>query len=270
VYGIITVPKRITVDIPIAVIQPSFPYSGEWRYTHVDEIFDTYYNLSLEASRHAKIIVWPQYNLPIDVYRNPERVARIAKKAKAYIMLGTYLMENEEGYNIALLFSPEGKIIGRYDATHPTPFREGVTSGKDYAVFNTSSGKIAILLCHDDVTPVTASKFVKKDAELLFSLMNNGMFDKTTLPYHHLSRTILRAIENRRFIVRAAASGISAIIDPYGRILKKADVSKRQIIVGKVSLSQEKTFYNRYGSIISYVCLILTLYLTIKTCGKKK
>jgi len=250
---------RLTNEYPgtfkAACIQPNFPISDAWRQSHQDEIFETYRVMALEAARQgARLIVFPQYALPADVYHAPEPISKIAQACQAYLVLGTYVENKERNgkYNIALVFSPDGKIIGEYRAVRPPPFRRiGQIRGTQYSVIETPLARLGILLCYDDVEPKVARELVRNGAQLLIELSNNGHFGKSKLLSLHFTKDILRAAETRRFVLRSATTGISAAMDPRGRVLARTQKEKRQMIFAEVSPLNSQTFFVKHGDIFT-------------------
>lgn len=251
--------ERLTEEYPgtfkVACVQPNFPVSDAWRKAHEGEIFETYRVMALEAARQgARLIVFPQYALPSDVYHKPDPVSEIARACRAYLVLGTYVdSEAQNGrFNIALVFSPEGKRIGEYRAVRPPPFRRiGQIRGTRYSVIATPLARIGILLCYDDVDPEVARELVRNGAELLIELTNNGHFGKSKLLFLHFTKDILRAAETRRFVLRSATTGISAAVDPRGRILARTQKERQQMIFAEVAPLGAKTFFVKQGDIFT-------------------
>jgi len=238
-----------------ACIQPNFPISDAWRPLHQEEILETYRVMALEAAKKgARLIVFPQYALPADVYHAPEPISKIAQACQAYLVLGTYVENQERNgkYNIALIFSPDGKIIGEYRAVRPPPFRRiGQIRGTQYSVIETPLARLGILLCYDDVEPKVARELVRNGAQLLIELTNNGHFGKSKLLSLHFTKDILRAAETRRFVLRSAATGISAAMDPHGRVLARTQKEKRQMIFAEVAPLNSQTFFVKHGDIFT-------------------
>jgi apolipoprotein N-acyltransferase len=264
-YGKVQLQSVREGEIKVAVAQPNFPLGEEWRHLHVDEIFKTYEEMALEASgKGAQVVVFPQYTIPVDVYVEPERIAAIARKAKTTLLLGTYTPpDNSTGrYNIALVFSPEGKIIGEHRAVRPPPFRHiGQIRAKRISVIETPFGKWGILLCYEDTDPKVARELVNQGAEILFSLLNDVHFKRTKGLYYHFTRSILRATETRRYVVRSATTGISAIVDPYGRVVAQTPMAGKALIFGTVSRLGGKTFFVEKGDLLTPFCAFVTLGL---------
>ena len=111
---------------------------------------------------------------------------------------------------------------------------------KETEVLPTPLGKLGVLLCYEDTVPHRAKQEVKKGAEILVAISNIGHFTKTVLPDHHLYQDQLRAIETDLFVVRVSANGYSAIIDPRGRVIKRTELGKQEILYGQVGTAQKQ------------------------------
>ena len=205
----------------------------------------------------------PLYTLPVSLNTTVHKLGDLARITDSYITVGTY----KGNVNIALLFSDKGNVLGEYAAVHKPPFRNQ-TPGFDHVVFSTDIGDIGTLLCYDGVGAKTAREFAKNGAQILVSMSNDNHFLETIEPELHLGQDILRAVENRRYIVRAAPSGISAIIDPYGRVLNKSEVRKEQVVFGKVTARKEKTLFTENGDVLSPLTLVILLLVIASSATK--
>jgi apolipoprotein N-acyltransferase len=286
-------------DIKVACIQANFYQSWQWRKAHVNQILKTYLILTKEAKKlfDPEFILWAEYAIPTDVVHRPKyykKISQLAKEVKTYLVLGSLTYENERMYNIVLVFSPEGELvskIGEYDIVHrkilPAPFGESqISSGYDYSPFDTKLGKVGVIVCYEDTYPQIATKMCKLGAEYLFFLANDGHFRNTNEPRMHAMMSTFRAIENRRFVVRVANTGITTSIDPFGKKLKstiyypKKDITfkdtettknTQQILLTKIYPLSKLTFYNKYGDIFILLSLFITigiLLLTLKQNSK--
>ena len=255
VYGAINVQEDVTGDLSVAIVQPNFPDAMEWRKEHVDEIFETYEKLILEA-READLIVLPLYTIPAEFNEILRKFENLSRMSNSYITLGTYRGKT----NVALLFSNEGKLIGEYAAIHKPPFRNQ-TTGNKYVVMNTDLGSLSLLSCYDTMGEKITREFVRKGSQLLVSMANDNRFLGTTEFQQHFEKDMLSAVQNKRYIVRAVPSGISGIIDPYGRVLERSEIGKQQILFGKVKDIEEQTLFTRFGDVLSLLSLfVLVLY----------
>lgn len=230
-YGL-SLPTMIekTKEIKIVSIQANFYQSWQWRKTHVDEILETYSKLTREAKKrfNPEFILWAEYAIPIDLLHNPtyyEKLSKLAKEVNTYIVLGSFTCEKKRMYNIVLVFSDKGELVskaGEHDIIHrkilPVPFGETqISSGGDYLPFETKFGKVGIIICYEDTFPQIATRMCNAGAEYLFFLANDGYFRNTNEPGLHAMMSTFTAIENRRFVVRVANTGITKTIDPFGK-----------------------------------------------------
>ena len=214
------------------------------------------------ARDKPKFIVWPEYStflLPGEKERKLTFLLDLAKETNAYLVIGFlefFGFGKKRFENYALLFSPKRKIIGKYTKVHLIHFTEGgFEKGKDYKVFKTQHGKVGIQLCFDfDYVDVTR-KMVKSGAEMFFVPSLDPMFWGKWEHLQHSSMAPLRAVESRRWILRAVSSGMSQIIDPYGQIIESLPIGIEGILIGKISANNKITFYHQYGWLFPYVCL---------------
>ncbi len=203
------------------------PFSWVWRAGHQDEIYATYEKMALQArARGADMVLFPQYQIPEDIYRHPERWGDIARKAKMYMALGTYApvepnVYGKEAWVVSLFFSPDGQLYGTHRALHPSPFgRPMVVAGQDANPVSVPAlGRVAVLPCFDDVTPRPTRMFGRGGIDFIAAIANDGPFKGTSHPELHILRSRLRAVESRQYLIHCTPNGISAVIDPAGRVL---------------------------------------------------
>jgi len=211
----------------VACAQQDLPFPWAWRASHQDEIYRTYEEMTASAAaRGADLVLFPQYQIPEDIYRQPQRWGEIAKKSHVYMALGTYAPVvpqhySEDAWVVSLVFGPDGRMIGSHRALHPSPFgRPMVVAGEDAEPIPIPSlGGLAILPCFDDVTPRPARMFSRAGADFIAAIANDGLFKGTIHPNLHIIRSRLRAVESRKYLVHCTPNGISAVIDPAGRVL---------------------------------------------------
>ena len=177
--------------------------------------------------------------------------------------------------NSAFLLQPDGTLSGRYDKVHLVPYGEYVPlrrlfpfigklvagvgdfrPGKGFYPLTIDGHRLGVLICYEAIFPEAARDYKRKGAELLVNITNDAWFGRTSAPYQHLSMTVFRAIENRLYLVRAANTGISAIIDPTGEILSRTGLFERTVLKGEVKIIDERTFYAAYGDLFVYLCAI--------------
>ncbi|MFC1675168.1 apolipoprotein N-acyltransferase, partial [Candidatus Omnitrophota bacterium] len=251
---------------------------------------DKYLGLSGEAARpKPDLIIWPEAAMPVVLEEEPayiERVRGFAKEIDTPLVLGALTTRDDLYYNSALLISAEGRILGKYDKLHLVPFGEyiplrGVFSlleaivpigdfveGEDFTVFSLDQLSFSVLICFEDLFPELARGFVKRGAGFLINITNDAWFGNTASPYQHLAASVLRAVENRRHLVRAANTGVSGFISPLGEILSLVqDQDGRVLFIdGFMDQSIEPSvritsFYTRFGDIFILACFLLSLYV---------
>ena len=126
------------------------------------------------------------------------------------------------------------------------------------------------MICYESTYPSLVRKFVKKGAEFIAILVNDGWYETPPEPQQHAYQSIFRAIENRRTVIRSANTGISLIVDPSGKILNETALNKKTGISATINLFNELTFYAKYGDVFSWVMLILTFSLLGINLKRKK
>jgi apolipoprotein N-acyltransferase len=181
--------------------------------------------------------------------------------------------------NSAYLIAPDGEVVGRYDKAHLVPFGEYVplrnwfpflgkivevvgdfTAGEKGQILTWNDNPIGILICFEIIFPDLARKLKKNDARLLITITNDAWFGRSSAPYQHLSMATFRAVENRVAIARAANTGISAFIDPVGRITRQTSLFQTTTLSASVPLMHIKTWYTRFGDILPMTCLLIMCF----------
>jgi apolipoprotein N-acyltransferase len=145
-----------------------------------------------------------------------------------------------------------------------------ITPGTQYSLHQFEDTEFGSPICYEIIFPDLVRKFAKKGASFLVTITNDGWYEKSAAPYQHFSIAVLRAVENRRYLLRAATTGISGIIDPYGRILSKSEIMTQTYLTGNITPSQKLTFYTRFGDILPRAGLTLTAVFLILTLTTRK
>lgn len=190
-------------------------------------------------------------------------------------------------YNSILLFSPNKKYVESYGKMKLVPFGErvpfvdvfpflgrlikwgvglsGWNIGKDTTIFQLNlNGKeigIAGLVCYESIYPTFVSEFVKRKADFIAVVTNDSWYGNLSGPYQHKEFAALRAIENRRSVIRAANGGISCIINSFGETQQQSAMFSKTVIVGDVELRSEETFFTKYAGLIPIICLAFSIWI---------
>ncbi len=273
-----------------AAIQGSIDQSIKWNPFFTKSTINIYKSLTKRAKKtypDLKLVVWPETSMPF--YFQEENLLRkdilsFSKKNEIYILFGspsyTYGKDNKPKYlNSAYLISPKGQVLGKYDKQHLVPFGEYMPFGSltEWArkflptagdfIPGTKSGpigddniSIGVMICFESIFPYISRQEVLLGAELLTIITNDAWFGKTPAPWQHANMATFRAVETRRWIIRAANTGISRIISPSGQILTESDLFKPEIIGAKIERLKQKTIYVRFGP---YWFLVINLLIVI-------
>lgn len=246
--------------LKVMLVQGNFDETWEWRQDHVTEIFDSYKRLSDGRGKEA-LIVWPEYTLPIDIaHYYPsilDRVKAFVKNNKAYLVTGSIIYDAESGdhYDVALLFNPDGNLIDYYKSVNPAFYNEHTLKGDEGIKLFTINGKKAgSMICAEETDSRIARLQTQEGTQFLVSLSNNQNFSRGIYPSGLYSR--LRAAENYKYLLRAANTGVTQIINPYGKSYA-LESDKRKVLIGEILLNKHKTPYTLYGDAPLYIITLL-------------
>jgi apolipoprotein N-acyltransferase len=283
--------------LSVALIQGNIEQSVKWDPLYQSQTIDIYSSLSRDSIPTGNgLIVWPETAAPF-YFQRPgplqEAVVDIARTSGSMILFGSPSYEEEKGtihyMNSAYLLGSDGTLGGRYDKVHLVPYGEYVPLrrffpfigklvvgvgdfkvGKGFYPLTIAGRRLGVLICYEGIFPEAAREYKKEKVGFLVNITNDAWFGRTSAPHQHLSMTVFRAIENRLFLVRAANTGISAIIDPKGAIVANTGLFERTILKGDIKMIDEKTCYAAYGDAFVYLCAIILLILTISTTQRRK
>lgn len=295
--GSIRIALEKAESLDVALIQGNIDQNIKWDIAYQRKTLEIYETLSREAAiPPGGMIVWPETAAPF-YFKSETPLGRgiidTAKSTGAALLFGSPSYVDEHGkrtyLNSAYLLQPDGTVSGQYDKVHLVPYGEYVPfrrlfpfigklvegvgdfgKGVGYQPLARAGHKLGVLICYEGIFPKGASLYKQRGAKLLVNITNDAWFGRTSAPYQHLSMTVFRAVENRLFLIRAANTGISAIIDPSGAILAKTGLFVRTSLKGQVNLIDVSTFYAAYSDVFVYLCgvaLLVMLYLSI---GKRR
>ena len=283
--------------VEVSLIQGNIDQAIKWDEGARKETVNIYEQLSLQtATAKGSLIVWPETAVPFnyqDVSDLQKQVRDISSKTKSWFIFGSTSYDkvttNENFYNSAYLLSPKGEIKGRYDKVHLVPYGEYVplrnifpfikkltagigdfSRGSGYDPLTIDGKKIGILICYEGILPFAAGAYKRNGAELLVNITNDAWFGATSAPYQHFSMTVFRAIENRLYLVRAANTGISAVVNPKGEIVSQTNIFERAALKGNVKYVNIRTIYAQYGDVLVIFCFILTASYFILALWKRR
>jgi apolipoprotein N-acyltransferase len=240
---------------------------------------------------HPDLVAWPESPAPFDESdpRFQRSLARIAQTLQAPIVVGnigwTFNAPAQEWdyYNSALIVSADGARVGRYDKIHLVPFGEYIpfqdllsfahkltgrvskfTRGDGPKVFRlpTANGEAhhyGVFICYEAVFADEVRHFAQLGAEVLVNISDDGWYGDTSAPWQHLNMVRMRAIENRRWILRDTNNGVTAVIDPYGTVRQSLPRHQVDALPAQFAFRNDITFYTAHGDIFGWLCAILGL-----------
>jgi apolipoprotein N-acyltransferase len=278
--------------IEVRLVQTNISLDQSWTRPDFDALLNELTTLSTRGGTSPKLVVWPETPAPFYLAEDAEfrtRIQSIAMKLGAYFLVGYIDAANEGPSNSAGLLDPSGKQISRYDKMHLVPFGEYVpfkrllffaesltrqagnfVPGAEYSLGVLDGRKVSTIICYESIFPNLVRQFVKRGSELIVLITNDGWFGKSSAPYQHLRMGVVRAVENRRYMVRTANTGITAIIDPYGRVEAETPIGVRTILDGPARFRSDRTFYTQYGDVFAYANVVAVLLLLFwKTRDRK-
>lgn len=249
----------------------------------------------------ATLIAWPEAPSPFREH-DPRFVAamhQLATTTKATIVAGNLSADpgttptgqptlNE--YNSGSIISPDGNFIGRYDKIHLVPFGEYIpysnllffahhltqnvsdfSRGKERKVFSSGDGhRFGVFICYEAVFANEVRYFAKNGAEVLVNISDDAWYGDTSAPWQHLNMARMRAIENRRWILRDTNTGITAAIDPQGRVTQSVPRHIFTSLAANYNYIGEQTFYTEHGDIFGYLCVVITLAAIATAVSRKR
>jgi len=290
-----------TGRLRVGLVQASIAQDEKWDAAHAWANVDRHLELTRRAvAQGARLVVWPESALPFLFDRTPvvaSQLRDVVRQNRISLLFGNDDRE-ERGdapgriWVGAKMIDPEGTVVLRYHKIRLVPFGEYVpiqsvltlggrfsaklvqevgefTPGEDYAVGPVDGHPVSAFICYEAIFPDLVREFAARGAQLLVNITNDGWYGRTSAPYQHFAMAKLRAVENERFLVRAANTGITAVVDPHGRVLERTELFDRTVLVREVPLLAGSTFYTRHGDLFAWACLGAAVALTGAGLGKR-
>jgi apolipoprotein N-acyltransferase len=273
------------------LVQTNFPvsngYPSNWMQVHAAEM-DQLESISIGAAQKVPgIVVWPEVPAPFSLQdaNFQARAVRIARGAGNGFLVGVIdikpLGNGQSGANnSAALLGPDGALDFMYDKIHLVPFSEyvpwrkwlffaqGLTGligdfqhGSQFKVGRISGGPFSVYICYEAIFPNEVRRFTLAGAQLFINISDDGWFGGSGAPGQHLAMARVRAVENRRWLLRDTNDGITVSVDPYGRIVARLQEHIRGELDAPYAFRSDLTLYARWGDWLAWLCVLMALVL---------
>jgi apolipoprotein N-acyltransferase len=278
--------EALLVQENVAVLDPV-----QWTPQLYDQTIGSLAQISVQQNRPSSsddhgLIVWPESPAPffIDDPRLRPWLLTIARDSNSYLVIGSVgtaqskVPGSQQLLNSALIVDPHGWFLGHYDKIHLVPFGEYVpmqdylffakkltrevgdfARGIERKVFDIDHTRIGVFICYESIFPDEVRQFTANGAQVLINISNDGWYGETGAPFQHLQMARMRAIENHRWVLVATNNGVTASIDPYGRIVKRLPRNVRSAMNAPYSPMIETTFYVLHGDVFAWTCVVISI-----------
>jgi apolipoprotein N-acyltransferase len=285
--------------VRVAVLQANIAQEDKWNPALADAISEQYLRMSRDAlARGATFVIWPESSTPFffehDLIRGGA-IRRLAAEGRATLLIGSDQIEPvraepgrtdpaERLYNAAFLVKPDGHVGAVYRKMHLVPFGEYVPARRLLffvspiveAMTDFSPGDAPVLLpvgrhvastaiCYEVIYGSLMRRFVLEGSELLTTITNDAWYGWSSAPYQHWDQAAMRSIENGRYLARAANTGISGFVDPYGRVIQMSSLFEEDLLVADVRFLTVRTVYAVLGDVIAWLSLAVTAAALLAT-----
>jgi apolipoprotein N-acyltransferase len=277
-------------EVRVGLVQGAIAQERKWDPRYSRDIVATYLELSRQViAGGARIVIWPEASTPFPLDADSLLAAPIRQLAEEsglpFIIGSDQIEAGTDGapdryYNAAVLVGPDGRSHQWYRKMRLAPFGEYVplksllffvgplvekvsdfTPGTEAVVFNAGGRRVSVAICYESVYGTIAQQFVDNGSTLLATITNDAWFGRTSAPHQHFEQGAIRAVEQGRFVVRAANTGISGAVDPYGRVIATTRLFEPAALSVDVRLLTERTIYSRMGDVAVWAALAVSIWL---------
>ncbi len=277
---------RTGTPITVALIQGNIPQTEKWDPSRATAIFDRYLRMTREATaKGARFVLWPESATPFFFNEDPISAAelrRLVSETRTPLLFGTDEVEfgsPTRYYNSAFMLDSSGATAAVYRKMYLVPFGEYVpfghlltfvgplveavsafSPGARVTMMPVDGHMASTAICYEVVYPHLIRDGVLQGSEVLTTVTNDAWYGESSAPFQHFELAAMRAIEQGRYLARAANTGISGIVDPYGRVLARTALFETTTVLGEVRFIQERTVYATIGDLPAQLAVLLTLF----------
>lgn len=262
------------------IVQPNSDHDQNFDFARTQATLDRLLEVSRKLARAgAEFVVWPEFTVPIYPLQSPYYKKQFLTFSHQHVPLlaGFTDQRGSAGtFNSAMLFKGDGVEI--YDKVHLTPFGEYIpfrrwlffvrkitdeigdfSAGGRIQNLALTGHMLATPICYEVIYPELVRSMIAKGGEVIVTISNDSWFGDSAAPHQHLSMAVLRSVENRRWLLRSTSNGISALIDPAGRILKRSPLRREDAFLAEFQYLSFRTLFTRGGYLFPYACFLLAL-----------
>jgi apolipoprotein N-acyltransferase len=280
---------RLGEPVKVGLIQGNVDQAIKWDPRSAAGIFQDYIAKTRQAIfEGAELVIWPESSTPFMFEEDPIGAAQLrtlVRQARVSLIFGSDQIERgspQKFYNSAFLLRPDGSVGGVYRKIRLVPFGEYVpfqralffaaplteqvgsfTPGERAEMLPVDGHRVSVAICYEVIYPSLVRRFVSAGSELLTTITNDAWFGDTSAPAQHFEQATMRAVEEGRYLVRAANTGISGIVDPYGRVLSQTPIFRPAVVVGQARMLTTTTFYARHGDMVTPISAVASIALLL-------
>jgi len=281
--------------VRVGVLQGNIEQDEKWNPANRQAIISRYLSMTREAlAQGATFVLWPESATPLPFEQDilgGSAIRRLAIESKATFLIGSDQAEavkaplpgekpQERAYNAAFLVKTDGTVGAVYRKMHLVPFGEYVplqsvlyfvgpiigavgdfpsfTPGQAPVLLPVGDHVASTAICYEVIYPDLIRRFVRDGSELLTTITNDAWYGRSSAAYQHWDQASMRAIEEGRYLARAANTGISGFVDPYGRVIGKTQLFEQATVVRDIRFIADRTIYSRIGDLVAWLSLALT------------
>jgi apolipoprotein N-acyltransferase len=275
---------REGAPLRVGLVQANVAQDDKWNPSEARRIFTTHLAMSRDVVRRgAQYVIWPESSTPFPFEDDPvggAAVRALARELGVPILVGSNQFERGaavRAFNAAFLVDPRGETAGVYRKMHLVPFGEYVpfrrwlsfvsplvddfgefAPGESLALLPVGGRPTSTAICYEVVYPSLVREAVLGGSQLLTTITNDAWYGSSSAPYQHFALASMRAIEQGRYLARAANTGISGVVDPYGRVVAASGIFEQAGLVEEVRLLEGRTVYAMIGDAAAYAAIALT------------
>ena len=289
---LLPVPTLNQGSLKVLGVQGNVPRLGLDFNAQAEEVFN--YHLKQtnrvlqESPVKPELIVWPENSVDVDPFQNPsvgKQISELAKRTSIPVIVGAVLKTPEGPENVSLMWDQNGEVASQYVKRILTPFGEYIPlrsiarkispfannvndfqSGNDVVLHKVGNSNIAPIICYEIIDDQAVTSIINQSKMVLVQT-NNATFADSGQSAQQLNITRIRAVENNRWIITVSTTGVSAIIDNYGSVVKKTKQNEPSFVYGDIKLNSKNTLSSKFGAWSGVICIFTSLVVYL---GKRR